>query len=141
MPDSMKIQTLYGLFAATVLLCGCSTPKFTEYHGTEVVQGKGGAVRAAGNIDIWESGDPDRKYKILGYIEESHGKGHGSGVSKLFSGSGDRDSTLAKVADKQGGDAVIIVSEEKEPSNEDADDDDGHLHRRIKKLIVIKYVD
>ncbi len=69
----MKIQVLSGLFAAMVLLCGCSTPKFTEYHGTEVIQGKGGAVRATDDIDIWENGDPARKYSILGLVYENIG--------------------------------------------------------------------
>ena len=67
----MKMLKLFSVFTAAVLLCGCSSTKFTEYHGSEVLQGAGGEERTVDGIDFWEKGDPDRKYIILGVIEES----------------------------------------------------------------------
>jgi hypothetical protein len=107
-PATMKIPILSTLFVATVFLCGCSSTKFTEYHGSEVFQGTGGSVRVVDGIDFWENGDSNRKYKILGVIDESHKHGYLPGrFNRLFSDSGDRESAIAKVAHKQGGDAVV----------------------------------
>ena len=96
----MKIQNLAALLVATLLICGCSTTKFTEYHGSEVFQGKGGgAVSNVDGIDIWEDGDADRKYKILGLIEQSRGERLPFGrFFRIFSSPGDRDSTIANAA-------------------------------------------
>jgi hypothetical protein len=136
----MKIQMLSTLFLATVFLCGCSSTKFTEYHGPEVFQGAGGSVRVVDGIDFWENGDSNRKYKILGVIEESHKRGYLPGrFNRLFSDSGDREKAIAKAAHKQGGDAVIFVSRDQEQSNMDHSGN-GH-HRRSTELVVVKYVD
>jgi len=68
---TMKIQILSTLFVATVFLCGCSSTKFTEYHGSEVFQGTGGEVRVVDGIDFWENGDSNRKYKILASLKKA----------------------------------------------------------------------
>ena len=136
----MKIQMLSTLCVATVLLCGCSTFKFTEYHGSEVFQGKGGEARTVDGIDFWEGGDSSRKYKILGVIDESprHRLPLGR-FSRLFSGSGDRDSAIAKAARERGGDAVIFVTEGEESAN--AGQSGEGNHRRTTKFVVVKYVE
>jgi len=136
----MKIQILSTLFVATVFLCGCSSTKFTEYHGSEVFQGTGGEVRVVDGIDFWENGDSNRKYKILGVIEESHKRGYLPGhFNRLFSDSGDREKAIAKAAHKQGGDAVVFVSRDQGQSNMDQSGN-GH-HQRSTELVVVKYVD
>jgi hypothetical protein len=136
----MKIQNLSALLVATLLIGGCSTTKFIEYHGSEVFQGKGGGtVSNVDGIDIWEDGDADRKYKILGLIEHSRGQRLPFGrFFRIFSSSGDRDSTIAKAAHKRGGDAVIILSGDEDSSSED--DFAGGHHRRHKTFVVVKYV-
>jgi hypothetical protein len=108
--------------------------------GSEVFQGAGGSVRVVDGIDFWENGDSNRKYKILGVIDESHKHGYLPGhLNRLFSDSGDRESAIAKAAHKQGGDAVIFVARAQEPSSVDQYGN-GH-HRRSTELVVIKYVD
>jgi hypothetical protein len=135
----MKIKLPSALFVTLVLLCGCSTTKFTAYHGSEVFQGKGDAVRSVDGIDLWYNEDPDRKYKVLGFIEETSRHRHPLGrSSELFSDSEDRDSTIAKDAHERGADAVILVGENLEPSSA-GDSGDGN-RQRIKKLVVVKYV-
>ena len=125
----MKIKILSTLFLATVLLCGCSTTNFTEYRGPAVVQGNGGTVRAVDGIDFWENRDPDRKFKILGVIDDRRGDG-------ILSRSG-RDSAIAKVAHMRGGDAVILMNSDRELSGVDQY---GNVHyKRNTKLMVVKY--
>jgi hypothetical protein len=110
------VKTTCSLFVCVFLVCGCSTPKFEEYHGSEILQGKGGELHSVDGIDFWENGDPDRKYKILGDIEESPKQRPALGrVSRLFSNPDDRDSAVAKVAHEKGGDAVVIVAKAPEP--------------------------
>jgi hypothetical protein len=66
---------LVVLAASTLLLTACAHTNFTEYRGPSVVAGKGGTVKNGDGIDIWENGDPDRKYQILGVIDDSRGTG------------------------------------------------------------------
>jgi hypothetical protein len=127
----MKFQ-IFALCIATILFCGCSSPKFTKYHSSEVVQGMGGSDRAVDEIDFWENGTPLQKYRILGTIDENHQHGKFGG---LFST--DRDVAIAKIAHKQGGDAVIIMEGNPEPSTQD---EQGHTHQRLRMLTLIKYV-
>jgi hypothetical protein len=89
---------LNGLAAALLLFTSCSTPNdgFTEYSGPSVVHGKGGTVRTTDGVEIWENGDPNRTYSILGVFEEKdrHSLNYGS---------------IAEVTKRRGGDAAIIA--------------------------------
>lgn len=128
------------LFVATVLLCGCSTTKLTEYHGSEIFQGTGGEERIVDGIEFWEKGDPKRKYKVLGAIDESpRHRLPFARLSRLSSDSGDRDLAIAKIAHKWKGDAVIFVATHQEPSDVAQSGDENH--RRITKFVVVKYVE
>lgn len=125
-------KTWFVWLVIPVLLCGCSSTKFTDYHGADVFKGKGGAVRDVDGTDFWYDGEPDRTYKIIGFIEESPG---------VFSGSG--DPSIASLAHKRGGDGVIIVGGGV-PEQDSEDDDDrrfGRKSRQKSKYVVIKYVD
>jgi hypothetical protein len=138
----MKIQMLSTVFVALVLLCGCSSVKFTEYHVAEIIQGSGGTARDVDGIEFWDKGDPDRKYKILGVIKENpkHRLPLGR-LTRIFSDSGnsdDKDSAIAKVARKHGGDAVIFVSKNREQSDAGQT---GKGNRRRFTLVVVKYVE
>ena len=134
------MKRLSALLVAALLLGGCSSTKFTEYHGAEVFQGKGGgAVSNVDGIDFWEDGDADRKYKILGLIERSRGQRVPFGrLFGSFSSSGGSESAIAKAAHKKGGDAVIVLNGDDAQSSGD-DFGEGH-HRRHKKYLVVKYV-
>ena len=138
----MKMLKLFSVFTAAVLLCGCSSTKFTEYHGSEVLQGAGGEERTVDGIDFWEKGDPDRKYKILGVIEESRKHRLPLGrFSRIFSNSGDtddRDSVIAKAAHEHGGDAVIFVDRSRSQSDIGQFGEQNHPQYT---LVVIKYVE
>ena len=102
-----------------------------QQRGQAVIEGKGGTVRVVDGIDFWESGEPDRRYKILGLIDDTRGEG-------LISRSG-KDSAIAKVAREHGGDAVILSSSNREFTGVNLDNGSAN-YRRISKLVVVKYV-
>ncbi|MCX5835192.1 MAG: hypothetical protein NTV99_11935 [Deltaproteobacteria bacterium] len=52
-----------------LLVTGCATATFKPWSGAEVYEGKGGALRNVGGIDVWEHGEPDRPYRIIGIID------------------------------------------------------------------------
>ena len=127
----MKFKIFYTLFIATVLLCGCSSTNFTEYRGPAVIQGKGGTVRVVHGIDFWENGDPNRKFKILGVIDDSRDEG-------IFANSG-KDSAIVKVAHEKGADAVILMNTDRQLF---AVDQYGHMYsKRNTKVMVVKYME
>jgi hypothetical protein len=131
-----KLQTVSALFVALVLLCGCSTPAFTEYNGSEVFQGTGGEEQNIDGIEFWENGEPARKYRILGVLAEGHDNYRPGDFSNFFHS--DRDSAVAKAAREHGGDAVVFVDKDQGTPNT------GQLgseqHRRFT-LVVVKYVE
>jgi len=144
----MKDRAILALIVTVFLLCGCSSTKYTVYHGTEMFQGKGGDVLLVDGIDFYDhEGEPTRKYRILGMIEEApkHRLPMGR-LSKVFSGSGGNGSdekyaAIAKLAHQKGGDAVMVVSGNPEPSG-DEDDGGGGRHRHgAKKFVVVKYME
>lgn len=92
-------------------LSGCAmvnNTQFSAYQGEDSeIFGKGGTVKQIEGIDIWTNGSPNKKFRILGIIEQSH-LDNGSPIAKLASMA--LESDLVKEAKKQGGDALILIS-------------------------------
>ncbi len=67
----MKLARTTVLLAA-ILCTGCATTTFKtfETRGSGVIEGKGGTKTVQDGMDIWDYGDPPRKFKILGVIED-----------------------------------------------------------------------
>jgi hypothetical protein len=86
------------LFGATLALSACSTTYYT-YSGSPVYTGKGGASKNVNGIDFWVLGTPPRKFRIIGYIEDSRKRGIIENAT--------RDPNVAAKAKAAGGDAVI----------------------------------
>src|ERR1700690_3346359 len=53
-----------------LIIASCSSTQFTEYRSDEIIQGQGGAVRTVNGIEIWSDGTPNRKFKIVGVIDD-----------------------------------------------------------------------
>jgi|HubBroStandDraft_2_1064218.scaffolds.fasta_scaffold944569_2 hypothetical protein len=138
----MNIQKVSILVIMTALLCGCSSIKYTEYHGTEVLQGPVGTPRDVEGVEFWDNGIPARKYKILGTLASGSKKRMPLGrLTQGFSGSDDKDdreAAIAKAAHKHGGDGVVLVRGGSGPS--DAGDSGGRRHQRLL-LVVVKYME
>lgn len=84
---------------SVALLTGCAT-EFKQYEGHDAVRmGQGGTRENINGMDVWSNGDPPRKYKILGVIEDERGSG---GFSKPM-----RNSAVVSKAKEIGGDALI----------------------------------
>jgi len=79
---------------------------FTAYEGKNTIfDGNGGEKTTVDGVDFWSNGAPPRKFKLLGYIEDTRLK---SGVFGKIRMSG-LQSTIAKETKKAGGDAAILV--------------------------------
>jgi hypothetical protein len=143
--------TLCMLVAGAFLVGGCSSTKFEKYDGSPTPAGNVGEVDSVDGIDFWRNGQPNRQYLILGVIEQSHHHRLPLGrLSRAFSSPGDsenrqeaREDAIAKVAHKNGGDAVILVAETPEfnPDTDSATDESyGHHRHQEYTLIVVRYV-
>jgi hypothetical protein len=102
----LHISCVSGL---TLLLASCALytkTQFTEYRGPSEFRGEGGTVRKVDGIDVWQTGTPDRKFKLLGLIQQSHQDNH-SLMSAIAGAS--KDSALIKQAKANGGDAIIFL--------------------------------
>jgi hypothetical protein len=86
------------LLAATLALSSCSTDYYA-YSGSPVYTGQGGASKNVDGIDFWVIGTPPRKFRIIGYIEDSRKRGLIENTT--------RDPNVADKAKAAGGDAVI----------------------------------
>ena len=102
----MIIRTSILLLALT-LLAGCVSTRFVDYRGNDIYQGKGGGVRNINGIDIWEIGQPDCQFKIIGYVQQE--KIENSPLSRAIANSAE-ESEMIKEAKKHGGDAVVFLS-------------------------------
>jgi len=102
----INIRKLLILTITLFLLTSCASVNFTPYRSSEILQGKGGSIRAIEGIDFWENGEPDQKYKIIGVIDY---KANDAPIQNLS-----MNTKIAKKAKEKGGNGVIFVSEEKE---------------------------
>jgi hypothetical protein len=83
-----------------VALAGCTSTQFKQFESRDAVRiGQGGTKDILNGMDIWSNGDPPRKYKILGVIEDERNSG---GFSKPM-----RNSAVVAKAKEIGGDALI----------------------------------
>ena len=102
----MKFRILLALVLG--LLTGCVATQFEAYRGQAVFDGKGGAVRNVSGIDIWDVGEPDCKYQIIGYVRQDTEQ-NGGLLSRAIASSAS-ESAMIDVAKKHGGDGIIFVS-------------------------------
>lgn len=133
------------LLVGAYLMCGCSTAEFRAIPDSRIFQGKGGEVHSVDGIDFWENGEPFRPYRVLGVIEaDAKQQLPLQRVSRLLSNSDERDAAMAKIAHKQGGDAVLLVAKVAEPATGAGHATAGQSGKRSPPqftLVVVKYVE
>ena len=103
----MKTKALLAL--AITLLVGCTSTRFVEFPGQGVVEGKGGSVRNVKGIDIWDIGEPDRKFEIIGFIQQEMIQNNANLLARSMNNSISESAIVAE-AKKRGGDAIIFIS-------------------------------
>jgi hypothetical protein len=90
-----------------VFLTGCVVTKFEEYRGHTIFEGKGGGVHKVNGFDIWDVGEPDCQYKIIGYLRQEKSQ-RGLLGSAIANSTAEKE--MIEEAKKHGGDAVIFLS-------------------------------
>ncbi|MGY4531476.1 hypothetical protein ACVW0Y_000586 [Pseudomonas sp. TE3786] len=114
------------LMVATALLSGCALYASTTFQPYETKDGtyvgRGGARETIDGIDFWSSGEPPRKYKVIGVITDKR-------VNNPITMDGLKGAVASK-AREAGGNAVIWDGESV-PQGDHAN----------SKFAVIKYLD
>jgi hypothetical protein len=103
----MKTKAL--LVIVITLFVGCTSTQFVEFRGQGIVEGKGGSVRNVKGIDIWDIGEPDRKYEIIGFIQQEMIQDNVSLLSRAMNNAISESAIIAE-AKKRRADAIIFFS-------------------------------
>jgi hypothetical protein len=98
---------LFAFVVGCALGTGVSNAKtrFEKYESRNaIVEGTGGSRSTKDGIDFWTTGDPPRRYQIIGIIRDNRGTG-------VFFGNAVGSSGIAKKVHEVGGDAVILMNQ------------------------------
>ena len=99
----MKKSTALGMLFALLLLAGCATTEYKAFEGKgNVIDGQGGTKVVVDSMEIWDNGEPPRKFKVLGIIDDERPGGL-IPMSQLRS-------DMVKKAREAGGDAIIQLN-------------------------------
>jgi hypothetical protein len=90
------------LTAVSLVSCASTDYQPVESRGPLVGQGQWGTRKVVDGVDIWTSGAPPRKYRVLGVIHDTRGAGP-LPLAGYYSG-------IAAKVKQYGGDAAIEVS-------------------------------
>ena len=99
--DKLCISLLvaFGALAASPVQ---AKQTYASYEGADAVQvGTGGTKLAKNGIDYWTTGSPPRRFQVLGIITDAR-------KNRAFDGDVLGSKSIAKLATKAGGDAVIM---------------------------------
>lgn len=102
-------KLVVALVLGAMMLSGCALytqTSFSEFRGPSEFAGRGGTVKSVDGIDVWTSGEPDRRFRVLGVIDQSHYNNRS--IMALIAGA-TKESTLITIAKKHGGDAIILL--------------------------------
>lgn len=65
-----KSIALITILAAS-LFAGCATTEYKAFEGKgNIVDGQGGTKVVVDGMEIWDNGEPPRKFKVIGIIED-----------------------------------------------------------------------
>ena len=79
--------------------------RFEPYEArNSIVEGQGGSRTTTDGVDFWTTGDPSRRYQVIGIMRNNRGTGllHGNAVGSTG---------IAKKVREVGGDAVIMMNQ------------------------------
>ena len=94
-----KLVALLVVLTAS-LMAGCATTEYKSFEGkVNVFEGKGGTKVVIDGMELWDNGEPPRKFKVLGIIDDDRPGGL-IPMAQLRS-------DMVKKARKAGGDAII----------------------------------
>lgn len=91
---------LAGLF---LIITGCATTEFKPFEArVNAFDGNGGTKTTIAGMDVWDNGDPPRKFSVLGIIEDERPGGPIPMASLK--------TDIVQKAKEVGGDAVIQLN-------------------------------
>src|SRR5712692_1940434 len=67
------MRTLFAFLAVLMfsVVVGCATTEYKPYEAkNNVFEGKGGTKVIVDGMELWDNGDPPRKFKVLGIIDD-----------------------------------------------------------------------
>jgi hypothetical protein len=97
------MQRLFLLIVIIFFCAGCTSTDFQVWEGKNpVIEGHGGTRKVVDGVDVWMNGDPPRRFRILGIIDDERP----GGLIPMAELKHD----ISKKARQHGGDAVIMIS-------------------------------
>jgi hypothetical protein len=99
----MRTLLTLAAVAAIALLAGCANTEYKPFEAkSNMFEGRGGTKVVVDGMEIWDNGDPPRKFKVLGIIDDERP----GGIITMSQLRGD----MVKKAREAGGDAVVQLS-------------------------------
>ena len=147
------MKTLFTFLAVLVLslVGGCATTEYKPYQAKDnLFEGKGGTRVVVDGMEFWDNGEPPRKFKVLGIIDDQRP----GGIIPMSQFRSD----MVKKAREAGGDAVVQLGNQSQIAgyftngSASAYSYGGSataygssttmpVRRNVAKFAVIKYVD
>lgn len=147
----MKKLVAFLVVLTASFMAGCATTEYKSFEGKDnLFEGKGGTKVVIDGMELWDNGEPPRKFKVLGIIDDERPGG-------LIPMAQLRSDMVGK-ARAAGGDAVIQLGSQSQiagyyTSGSASANAYGNsattygssntmpIRRNVSKFVVIKYVD
>ena len=101
------MRVLSCLFVAAALWASpvLAKARYVAYEGLDSIsEGRGGTKVVAHDVDFWTTGQPPRRFQVLGIITDKRGTG-------WIAGDAVGSNSVAKKVKEVGGDAVIVMDQ------------------------------
>ena len=147
MKKSVALVMLFGMSIFT----GCASTEYKAFEGkSNVIDGKGGTKIVVDGMEIWDNGEPPRKFRVLGIIDDERP----GGLIPMSQLRGD----MVKKAREVGGDAIIQLNNQSQIAgyytsgsasayaygnsvNAYGSSTTMPIRRNVAKYVVIKYLE
>jgi hypothetical protein len=100
----MKYITLIATAGLTLLFAGCAQTDYQVYEGRggpKIVEGQGGTKTVIDGYEVWDNGNPPRRYQVLGVVEIED-------FDNVFGRQRIRSALVDHIKEKNGNAAVVI---------------------------------
>jgi hypothetical protein len=132
----MKRLTLSSVLA-TLLVTGCATTVYKPFEGkANPFEGQGGTKIVVDGMELWDNGEPPRKFMVLGIIDDQR---PGGIISMTL-----LENDIVKKAREVGGDALIQLGNQSHITGfytSPGSSTSMALRRNRAKFAVIKFVE
>jgi hypothetical protein len=69
--EKQPLERLILVLLVFLLMAGCAVTQFKPFQGDDnVFEGKGGSMLMIDGMELWDYGEPPRKYMVLGFVED-----------------------------------------------------------------------